>query len=63
MPKTLPQFKSLDEAIAYYKMYGELKYFGRAGERYEYCVYNYHVRDGRTLGINIYDDGKVELRN
>lgn len=57
--KPLPQFNSHDEAEEYYKQYGELVYFGRVGE---YFVYNYHVRDGRILPINIYDNGKVELR-
>lgn len=60
--KELPQFKSGKEAVAYYERFGKLEYFGRAGAKYEYCVYNYHVKDGRLLRINIYDDGKVELR-
>lgn len=60
MPKKLPQFTSLDEAVAYYEKFGRLEFFGRAGQNYEYCVYNYHVRDGRVLGINIYNDGRVE---
>lgn len=62
MSKPLPQFSSLDEAKAYYEQYGKLEYFGRAGVNYEYCVYTYHVRDGRKLPLNIYDDGRVELR-
>ena len=58
----LPQFNSLNEAIQYYSQYGRLEYFGRAGDMYEYCIYNYHVRDGRLLNINIYDDGRVVER-
>jgi hypothetical protein len=55
----MPQFNSLQEAKAYFEQYGKLEYFGRAGTQYEYCVYNYHVRDGRILMIDIYDNGKV----
>ncbi|WDI05028.1 hypothetical protein PUW25_26020 (plasmid) [Paenibacillus urinalis] len=62
MNKPLPQFDSLDEAVKYYEKYGELIYFGRSGLNYEYCVYNYRVRDGRLLRMNIYNDGRVELR-
>lgn len=58
----LPQFSSLEEAKSYYSKYGKLVYFGRAGRHYEYCVYNYYVRDGRVLKLNIHDNGKVELR-
>lgn len=58
----LLQFNSLDEAIEFYSKYGRLEFFGRGGDRYEYCIYNYHVRDGRLLRINIYDSGKVEER-
>lgn len=57
--KPLPQFSSLAEAKSYYEKYGRLEYFGRAGDHYEYCVYNYHVRDGRKMALNFYDDGRV----
>lgn len=60
--KELPQFNSLAEAKAYYVKYGRLEYFGRGGANYEYCIFNYHVKDGRLLRINIYDSGKVEER-
>lgn len=60
--KQLPQFNSLAEAIAYYEKYGRLEFFGRGGAMAEYCIYNYHVKDGRLLRINIYNSGKVEER-
>ena len=62
MAKPLPQFNSLAEAKAYYEKYGRLEYFGRGGRMAEYCIFNYHVKDGRMLRINIYDSGKVEER-
>lgn len=59
--KPLPQFKSHDEAIAYYSKYGEFdKPHGRIGENYECVLYTYKVKDGRTLRLKIYDDGRVE---
>jgi hypothetical protein len=58
----LPEFRSGDEARAYFERYGRLEFYGRAGLDYEYCVYSYHVRDGRTLALDIYDDGRVKLR-
>lgn len=62
LKKPLPQFNSHDEAVDYYSKYGKLEYFGHAGYKGEYCVYNYHVRDGRLLRINIYESGRVEYR-
>lgn len=60
--KPLPQFNSLREAIEFFDKYGKLEFFGREGRDFEYCVYKYHVRDGRVLRLNIYMNGKVELR-
>lgn len=57
--KQLPQFSSLEEAKKYYEKYGKLEFFGRGGHMYEYCIYNYRVKDGRKLRINIYNDGRV----
>jgi hypothetical protein len=62
LKKTLPQFNSLEEAQTYFSKYGKLEYFGRGGHMYEYCIYNYKVKDGRLLRINIYNNGKVEER-
>lgn len=60
--KPLPQFNSLAEAVTFYEKYGRLEFFGRGGPMAEYCIYNYHVKDGRLLRINIYNSGKVEER-
>jgi hypothetical protein len=55
------QFHSFDEAIAYLEERGRLQYFGRAGEKFEYCVYKINLHDGREYRINVYLDGKVEV--
>lgn len=57
--KPLPQFNSLAEAITFYEKYGRLEFFGRGGAMAEYCIYNYHVKDGRKLALNFYNDGRV----
>jgi hypothetical protein len=56
------QFPSFKEAIAYLEERGRLEYFGRAGLNYEYCVYNFHHNDGYMYRVNVYDNGKVEIR-
>lgn len=58
--KPLPQFNSLAEAKEFYEKYGRLEFFGRGGRMAEYCIYKYHVRDGRVLSLFIYNDGRVE---
>lgn len=57
--KPLPQFNSLAEAVTFYEKYGRLEFFGRGGAMAEYCIYNYHVKDGRKLALNFYNDGRV----
>lgn len=62
MRKSLPQFKSAKEAVDYFEQYGELTFYGKSGQNYEYSLFDYKVRDGRLLKINIYDNGKVVYR-
>lgn len=57
--RPFPKLGSFEEAKAYLKKFGELEYFGKIGD---YYVYNYHVRDGRLIPVNIYTDGKIEVR-
>ncbi|OBZ13350.1 hypothetical protein [Bacillus sp. FJAT-26390] len=61
MNKSLPQFKSAQEAMTYFEKYGRLEYFGRGTDMAR--IINYHVKDGRLLRIYIYDNGKVEYIN
>ena len=56
--KPLPQFGSWEESVAFYKKYGQLKYWGRL---YRGCrYYTLDTIDGRHLELKVFDDGKVE---
>lgn len=58
MPKKpLPQFKSLEAALDYYKKYGTLKHGGRIDDKH---LYHYSVRDGREMRMYFFLDGRVE---
>lgn len=55
------KYPTFDEAITYLKSKGELKYWGRIGDKAEICHYTYKC-NGELFRLNIYDDGKVEIR-
>lgn len=57
------QFDNREEAMAYLKERGDLQYFGRDGHRYEYCVYTLTLPSGKKYGVDVYDDGRVEVVN
>jgi len=56
------KFPSFEEAIAYLEERGKLTFFGWNGLENEYAVYNYQHHDGRRFHVNVYKDGKIEVR-
>lgn len=58
----LPTFESLQDAKNYLEIRARLDFFGGAGWQYEYCLFNFIVRNGRGYYLNLYGNGKVENR-
>lgn len=56
------KYGSREEAFEQLRAIGNLEFFGRAGLQYEYCVTKLTLPDGREFKLDIYDDGKVILR-
>ena len=52
------QFPSFDDAVKYCEERGSLKYFGREGSNFEYCVYTLTIGN-RVYHLFIYDNGKL----
>lgn len=57
------KFPTSEDAETYLKEKGTLKFHGRAGRNYEYCVYTYDLFDGRRYYVDIYDDGKIVVKD
>jgi hypothetical protein len=57
--KGKPVFHSLEEAMAYLEQRGTLKFFGRAGSNYEYCVFTFISKAKRLYHLNIHMDGRI----
>lgn len=55
------QFDTFDDAIKYLEERGELKYFGRIGNRNEICPYSF-VHKGIKYSLNVHLDGLVQIR-
>lgn len=51
------KFATFAEAIQYLEERGTLKYFGREGHDFEYCVYNFVCR-GITYHLSVYIEGE-----
>ena len=54
------KFPSFNEAVSYCEERGSLKYFGRQGDKFEYCVYTLTI-GVKIFHINIYDDGRLDV--
>jgi hypothetical protein len=55
------KYPTFQEAITHLESKGTLTYWGRIGRKAEICLYSYII-DGVSYDLNIYDDGKVEIR-
>jgi hypothetical protein len=55
------KYPSFQEAITDLSSKGKLKYWGRIGDNFEICLYTFRYR-GFDYTLNIYDNGKVEIR-
>ena len=54
------KFPTFEDAKAYMEKAGEVKFFGRAGERYTQCIYTLTV-GSRVYHISLHDDGLLEV--
>lgn len=52
------QFPSFEDAVRYCEERGSLKYFGREGSNFEYCVYTLTIGN-RVYHLFIYANGKL----
>lgn len=54
------KYTSFEDAVKYCEERGSLKYFGRQGDKFEYCVYTLTI-GVKIFHVNIYDDGMVKV--
>lgn len=52
------KFTSFEDAVKYCEERGTLKYFGREGSNFEYCVYTLTI-GMKVYHLFIYDNGKL----
>ena len=54
------KFPSFDDAIKYCEERGSLKYYGREGQHFEYCIYTLTIGN-KVYHVNIHDNGLLDV--